>query len=41
MGERKGAMMGKRALIYFPPLLNKHYAGIIDGYDLSKLDGNY
>ena len=39
--DRKEATIGKRALMYFPPPLNDHYAGIIESYDGSKYGGNY
>ena len=39
--DREEATIGKRALMYFPPPLNGHYAGIIGSYGGSKYGGNY
>ena len=39
--DREEATIGKRALMYFPPPLNGHCAGIIESYGGSKYGGNY
>jgi len=39
--DQEEATIGKRALMYFPPPLNDHYAGIIESYGGSKYGGNY
>ena len=39
--DREEAAIGKRALMYFPPPLNGHYAGTIWSYDGSKYGGSF
>ena len=34
--DREEATIGTRALMYFPPPLNDHYAGITESYNSSK-----
>ena len=38
---REEATVGRRVLQYFPPPLNCHYAGTVDGYNGDKLGGHF